>query len=143
MTEPRWRAGRVLLIGDAAHACSPIMIQGGAMAFEDALVLSEMLGEAVDAPERWQDVLDTFEARRRPRVEWVREQTHLRIAQATAGPVALAPDMRRPGSWPGSARTTRRSWLRREMTHWVLDLQAVAASGRRKGGVEHDWDDGS
>jgi len=89
VTEPRWRTGRVLLIGDAAHACSPIMVQGGAMAFEDALVLSEMLGEAADAPERWDAVLDAFVARRRPRVEWVREQTHLRIAQATAGPTAL------------------------------------------------------
>jgi len=60
------------------------------MAFEDAVVLSEMLGEAVDAPGRWDDVLDRFVARRRPRVEWVREQTHLRIAQATTGPAALA-----------------------------------------------------
>jgi len=90
VTEPRWWTGRILLIGDAAHACSPIMVQGGAMAFEDAVVLSEMLGEAVDAPGRWDDVLDRFVARRRPRVEWVREQTHLRIAQATTGPAALA-----------------------------------------------------
>ena len=51
-----------------------------------------MLGQAADAPGRWQEVLDRFEARRRPRVEWVREQTHLRIAQATSGPAALAPD---------------------------------------------------
>ena len=50
VAEPHWRAGRVLLIGDAAHSCSPIMVQGGAMAFEDALVLSEMLDEAADAP---------------------------------------------------------------------------------------------
>ena len=59
------------------------------MAFEDALVLSETLGEAADAHERWDDVLDAFVARRRPRVEWVREQTHVRISQATAGPTAL------------------------------------------------------
>jgi 2-polyprenyl-6-methoxyphenol hydroxylase-like FAD-dependent oxidoreductase len=90
VTEPHWRAGRALLVGDAAHACSPIMVQGGAMAFEDALVLSALLGDVADAPERWDDVLDAFVARRRPRVEWVREQTHLRISQATAGPAALA-----------------------------------------------------
>lgn len=90
VTEPRWWTGRVLLIGDAAHACSPIMVQGGAMAFEDALVLSEMLGEVAEAPDRWDDVLDSFVARRRPRVEWVREQTHLRISQATTGLAALA-----------------------------------------------------
>jgi len=89
VAEPHWRAGRVLLIGDAAHSCSPIMVQGGAKAFEDALVLSEMLGEVADVPERWDAVLDAFVARRRPRVDWVREQTHLRISQATAGPAAL------------------------------------------------------
>ena len=88
---PSWRAGRVLLIGDAAHACSPIMAQGGAMAFEDALVLSETLGEAGDNPEQWADLLDRFVARRQPRVTWVREQTHLRIAQAASGPAALPP----------------------------------------------------
>ena len=49
-----------------------------------------VLGEVADAPERWDDVLDAFVARRRSRVDWVREQTHLRISQATAGPTALA-----------------------------------------------------
>ncbi|QSI32248.1 FAD-dependent oxidoreductase [Variovorax sp. RKNM96] len=39
-----WHAGRVLLIGDAAHASTPFMGQGGAMAVEDAVVLAEMLG---------------------------------------------------------------------------------------------------
>ncbi|SEJ51900.1 MULTISPECIES: FAD-dependent oxidoreductase [unclassified Variovorax] len=38
-----WHAGRVLLIGDAAHASTPFMGQGGAMAVEDAVVLAEML----------------------------------------------------------------------------------------------------
>ena len=39
-----WHVGRVLLIGDAAHASTPFMGQGGAMAVEDAVVLAEMLG---------------------------------------------------------------------------------------------------
>ena len=38
-----WHAGRLLLIGDAAHASTPFMGQGGAMAVEDAVVLAEML----------------------------------------------------------------------------------------------------
>jgi 2-polyprenyl-6-methoxyphenol hydroxylase-like FAD-dependent oxidoreductase len=38
-----WSAGRIGVIGDAAHASSPFMGQGGAMALEDALVLAEML----------------------------------------------------------------------------------------------------
>jgi 2-polyprenyl-6-methoxyphenol hydroxylase-like FAD-dependent oxidoreductase len=36
-----WHRGRVVLLGDAAHATSPHVGQGGAMAIEDALVLAE------------------------------------------------------------------------------------------------------
>ena len=35
--------GRVVLLGDAAHATSPNMAEGAAMALEDALVLAQML----------------------------------------------------------------------------------------------------
>ena len=38
--------GRVVLVGDAAHATTPHIAQGASMAFEDAVVLSELLGEA-------------------------------------------------------------------------------------------------
>jgi 2-polyprenyl-6-methoxyphenol hydroxylase-like FAD-dependent oxidoreductase len=36
-----WYRGRVVLIGDAAHATSPHVGQGAAMAMEDAIVLAE------------------------------------------------------------------------------------------------------
>jgi 2-polyprenyl-6-methoxyphenol hydroxylase-like FAD-dependent oxidoreductase len=36
-----WHRGRVVLVGDAAHASSPHVGQGGAMAIEDAIVLAE------------------------------------------------------------------------------------------------------
>src|SRR5262245_48098628 len=39
----QWHNGRFVLIGDAAHASSPMMGQGGAMAIEDALVLAHTL----------------------------------------------------------------------------------------------------
>ena len=38
---PAWTARRVVLVGDAAHASSPNMAQGAAMALEDALVLAD------------------------------------------------------------------------------------------------------
>ena len=41
-----WHRGRVVLIGDAAHAATPFMGQGGAMAMEDGLVLARCLAEA-------------------------------------------------------------------------------------------------
>src|SRR5207253_3137179 len=44
----QWHAGRVLLIGDAAHSCSPILAQGASLAMEDGVVLSVLLADAED-----------------------------------------------------------------------------------------------
>jgi 2-polyprenyl-6-methoxyphenol hydroxylase-like FAD-dependent oxidoreductase len=38
-----WHHGRTMLIGDAAHASTPFMGQGGAMAVMDAVILAHML----------------------------------------------------------------------------------------------------
>jgi 2-polyprenyl-6-methoxyphenol hydroxylase-like FAD-dependent oxidoreductase len=38
-----WYRGRVLLIGDAAHATTPQLAMGGAIALEDGIVLAELL----------------------------------------------------------------------------------------------------
>ena len=43
--DPPWYKGRVLLLGDAAHAACPFWAQGAAMAMEDAVVLARLLGE--------------------------------------------------------------------------------------------------
>jgi salicylate hydroxylase len=42
----RWHAGRVCLLGDAAHAMLPFFAQGAAQAIEDAVVLAACLREA-------------------------------------------------------------------------------------------------
>ncbi len=47
-----WNRGRVVLIGDAAHACPPTLAQGGAQALEDSAVLAELLIERPDLDER-------------------------------------------------------------------------------------------
>ncbi|HWN22857.1 MAG TPA: FAD-dependent monooxygenase [Gaiellaceae bacterium] len=71
---PTWTSGRVVLVGDAAHASSPNMAQGAALAMEDALVLAQEL--TADQPiER---ALAGYEERRRSRVTFVQEQTHRR-----------------------------------------------------------------
>ncbi len=70
----RWSSGGVLLVGDAAHATSPNMAQGAAMALEDALVLAESLATAGGIAE----ALTRYERRRRSRTDWVRRQTHRR-----------------------------------------------------------------
>jgi 2-polyprenyl-6-methoxyphenol hydroxylase-like FAD-dependent oxidoreductase len=68
-----WVRGPVVLIGDAAHATSPNMAEGAAMALEDALVLADCLRHGTTPA-----ALADFEARRRPRTDWVRAQTHRR-----------------------------------------------------------------
>jgi FAD-dependent urate hydroxylase len=72
--EPVYTAGPgKVLIGDAAHAFPPNMAQGAALAFEDALVLAELLDrQPVEAAVR------DFAARRLPRAKWVRDNTHRR-----------------------------------------------------------------
>jgi 2-polyprenyl-6-methoxyphenol hydroxylase-like FAD-dependent oxidoreductase len=67
----RWHEGRIVLIGDAAHASSPMMGQGGCMAIEDALVLAELVCSAEDT----KSALDGDVRRRRPRVDWVQKQS--------------------------------------------------------------------
>ena len=52
-----WFRGRTIIIGDAAHACPPLIAQGAAMCAEDAVILAEMLtsGFAVEGccPRSW------------------------------------------------------------------------------------------
>jgi 2-polyprenyl-6-methoxyphenol hydroxylase-like FAD-dependent oxidoreductase len=67
----RWRDGRVILIGDAAPP--PHMGEGGAMAMEDAVVLAELLASAGTVEEG----LEAYEARRRPRADWVQQQSRI------------------------------------------------------------------
>jgi 2-polyprenyl-6-methoxyphenol hydroxylase-like FAD-dependent oxidoreductase len=62
-----WSKGRVVLIGDAAHASTPYMGQGGAMALEDGLILAEMLSVSGANP----DTLLAFGERRYERCSFV------------------------------------------------------------------------
>ncbi|MFZ0066925.1 MAG: FAD-dependent monooxygenase [Pseudolabrys sp.] len=67
----KWHMGRVVLVGDAAHASSPLMGQGGCMAMEDACVLAEELRAAATV----ENALASYVSRRKPRVEWVQHQS--------------------------------------------------------------------
>jgi len=81
LPESAWGNGQLVLIGDAAHATSPMLGQGGCMAIEDACVLADELRRCGDIPA----ALARFAERRQPRVSWVREQSQ-----------ALAELVRRP-----------------------------------------------
>ena len=47
---PRWHRGRVCLIGDAAHAATPYLGQGGCQAVEDAYALALSLSQHPEDP---------------------------------------------------------------------------------------------
>jgi 2-polyprenyl-6-methoxyphenol hydroxylase-like FAD-dependent oxidoreductase len=64
-----WYRGRVLLIGDAAHATTPHLGQGAAQAVEDGVVLGELLLR--DEPV--EDLLDQFMRRRFERCKFIFE----------------------------------------------------------------------
>ena len=79
-----WVKGRVVLIGDAAHASSPSMAQNAGMAFEDALVLAD----AIACASHPDAALATYAARRRNRIDWVQKQCVARDKMRTLpGPV--------------------------------------------------------
>ena len=74
VTPVTWGAGRVVLIGDAAHATAPNMAEGASLAMEDALVLAECLAGSSDLAAR----VAAFVERRNARVEHVQHMTRRR-----------------------------------------------------------------
>ena len=62
--DDRWSDGRMVLLGDACHPMRPYMAGGGAMAIEDAAILSRCLAEIDDTGAAFQ----CYAATRIPRV---------------------------------------------------------------------------
>lgn len=69
MPGPWWHKGRVVLLGDAAHAPTPQLTSGGGMAIEDAVVLADCLSAQGTAAQ----ALEAYSNRRIPRVKRVWE----------------------------------------------------------------------
>jgi 2-polyprenyl-6-methoxyphenol hydroxylase-like FAD-dependent oxidoreductase len=81
VAEP-WARGRILIGGDAAHATSPHMAQGAAMAAEDAIVLAAEL----DRGERLGQALDAWYRRRLPRATLVQNYSAALMRQEQGDP---------------------------------------------------------
>jgi len=62
-----WSRHNVVLLGDAAHAMTPNLGQGGAQAVEDAFVLAEQFGQASSVAE----ALEHYERIRMPKAKWI------------------------------------------------------------------------
>ncbi|MFI1199970.1 FAD-dependent oxidoreductase [Streptomyces sp. NPDC020883] len=110
-----WRSGRMLLIGDAAHAASPATGQGASMALEDAVILAKSLRDTPD-PE---SALALYESCRRPRVEH-NITVSGQLSRGTRTPPA------RTGGAPAAARPGDDKLL--AQLDWGVDLRTVAGS---------------
>jgi len=80
---PLWHRGRMLVVGDAAHAPSPSSGQGASLAIEDAVVLATCLRDVAGVA----DAFARFEQIRRPRVEKIIRWAERVNSSKAAGPV--------------------------------------------------------
>lgn len=72
--------GRVVLVGDALHACPPALQQEVGQAMEDVLSLSELL-----AHHELDEALAAYKTKRLPRIRWVINESNRMIRMATKG----------------------------------------------------------
>jgi len=70
---PLWTSGRVTLLGDAAHPCTPNLGQGGCMAIEDAMVLAKSISGARSI----ESALHHYESLRRGRTRHIQRRSFL------------------------------------------------------------------
>jgi 2-polyprenyl-6-methoxyphenol hydroxylase-like FAD-dependent oxidoreductase len=100
----RWHDGRVVLLGDAAHAMAPTMGQGANSALVDAAVLAAELSEGGPPAQ----ALERYTARRRDAVRTVQDRadTIARMAQVASPLAARVRDgvLRAAGRLPGASQ---------------------------------------
>jgi len=124
---PRWSRGRVVLLGDAAHAPLPHQGQGAAMAIEDAYTLGALLARSGLAD--YGAVFAAFEHLRRRRASLV--QAYSRAAGRSfkfRGDAAV----RRDASWPSLPE--RIGWIHRYRAEEAVPLPCAVAPGAAEAG---------
>lgn len=86
---PAYHRGRVALLGDAAHAMTPNLGQGGCQALEDAVVLAHHVGDGTRPVE---EALAAYTADRLPRTRAIVKESHrmMTMSLASAGPAVAA-----------------------------------------------------
>ena len=103
----RWSAGRVAIIGDAAHALPPNIGQGGGCAMMNALSLAVYLERNAEVAA----ALDTWERNERPITEHAQRMSYLLGLPATWPPLLQAMAL----GWAG-----RSKWVVRQRTKTAL-----------------------
>ncbi|GAA2637608.1 FAD-dependent monooxygenase [Dactylosporangium fulvum] len=115
---PTWWRGRVVLVGDAAHAASPAAGQGASMAFEDAVTLAKCLRDE-PGPEA---AFALFERVRRDRVQRVVAQGDRSSRfKSVRGIARIVRDRKLPAILRGHAEGGAHSlaWIHRYSVDWA------------------------
>jgi FAD-dependent urate hydroxylase len=118
---PRWTNGRVLLMGDAAHAPTPNLGRGASEAMEDAWKLGEHLARVTSLKEGPQltRALAAFEAERRPATRVIQNRAW-RIGKLAGWANPLAVRMRETIMGPRFAGGKMLQDLDREFAAYAL-----------------------
>lgn len=122
---PTWHRGRVVLLGDAAHAVSPSTGQGASLALEDAIVLAKCLRDIAPV----ESALTRYESLRRPRAERIaadgrRRGTYKALRSRTA--VRLR-DLVMPLALRVFASEQRLAWIHGYRVRWDEPVTGRAA----------------
>jgi 2-polyprenyl-6-methoxyphenol hydroxylase-like FAD-dependent oxidoreductase len=77
---PAWSAGRVVLVGDAAHGMPPFMAQGANQGLEDAMVVTTLITNIAsynnwDNKQAIASAFEKYERLRRPFMEYIQDAT--------------------------------------------------------------------
>ncbi|MFC4058746.1 FAD-dependent oxidoreductase [Planomonospora corallina] len=114
-TVPTWSNGRMVIVGDAAHATSPSAGQGASMAIEDAVVLARCLRDLPDT----RDAFAAFERLRRGRVERVVAQGRRNGSGKAPGAAgAFVRDLVLPVAMRHLARRNSLAWMYDHRIAW-------------------------
>jgi salicylate hydroxylase len=112
---PRWTRGRVILLGDAAHAPLPHQGQGAGLAIEDAYALGMLLAEA--GLQNYSLAFQAFEKLRKRR-SWMVQA----YSRASGRAIKFVGDAatRRDASW--SSLPQRIGWIHRYREEEIVPL---------------------
>lgn len=149
----RWSSasGRAVLIGDAAHAMSPHLAQGAAMAIEDAAVLTECLRLVTEPKEGMTKALLRYETIRKPRVARVASYARQNGASMVMGDGPEQKDRDRrfartleanPGKPPAKPTTNDASqsapaWPSPPVVQWLYGLDVIEDAKTRLQEMRH------